>query len=67
MAIIEDKKPNVAILVGPFLDLKNNAVVSSEMNFSNQWVEIVKIMTDKVADLQTQIILGTEAKTSIID
>ena len=60
MAIIEDKKPNVAILVGPFLELKNNAVVSSEMNFSNQWVEIVKIMTDKVADLQTQIILGTE-------
>ena len=63
--MIEDKKPSVVILVGPFLDLKNNAVVSSEINFSNQWVEIVKKMAEKVADLKTEIILGKHACTII--
>ena len=55
---IEEKKPSVAILIGPFLDLKNSSVVSSSRGFSQQWRDLATMISDSVKELETKIVLG---------
>ena len=56
--MVEEVKPNAAILIGPFVDLKNTAVTSSGVGFSKQWMEMVKIIAEKANDISTEIVLG---------
>ena len=62
---IEKVKPNIAILIGPFLDLKNAAVTSSELGFGQQFVHIVKTIEEKVKDMETDVYLVTSARDAV--
>ena len=58
LKVVEEVKPNAAILIGPFVDLKNTAVTSSGDSFSKQWIDMVKLIAEKATDLSSEIILG---------
>jgi len=62
---IEKVKPNVAILIGPFLDLKNNAVTSSDVSFGQQFVNIVRTIEEKVKELETNVYLVSSARDAV--
>ena len=56
--MVEEVKPNAAILIGPFVDLKNTAVTSSGDSFNKQYMDLVKVIAEKANDLDTDIVLG---------
>ena len=62
---IEKIKPNVAILIGPFLDLKNNAVTSSDVSFGQQFVNIVRTIEEKVKEMETNVYLVSSARDAV--
>merc|ERR1719411_2058639 len=47
--VIVAKKPDVAILMGPFVDMKNSAVLSSSESFDKQWINRLGLIGEKVA------------------
>jgi len=55
--VIKDKKPSVAFLVGPFLDIKNNAVCGANESFDNLWLRMVTLMVKEMEGLQTELVL----------
>jgi len=55
--IIKETKPSVAVLLGPFLDMKNPAVCGSTKDFDAQWVEMVTVMAKEMEGLTTELIL----------
>lgn len=59
LSVIEEAKPNFAILVGPFVDLKNSSTTNSDKSFTRQWIEFAKVIAAKVKDLETTVVLGT--------
>jgi len=62
LKVIEEVKPNAAILIGPFVDLKNAAVTSSGDSFGKQWVDTVKLIAEKANDINTEIVLVSSAR-----
>ena len=62
---IEKVRPDVAILIGPFLDLKNNAVTSSDVSFGTQFVNIIKSIEEKVKEMETNVYLVPSARDAV--
>ena len=67
LKVIEEVKPNAAILIGPFVDLKNAAVTSSGDSFGKQWVDTVKVIAEKANDINTEIVLGKFLSEKMFD
>ena len=62
---IERVKPNVAILIGPFVDLKNNAITTSDVSFGNQFINIIKTIEEKVKAMETNVYLVASARDAV--
>lgn len=65
LSVIEEAKPNFAILVGPFVDLKNSSTTNSDKSFTRQWIEFAKVIAAKVKDLETTVVLVPSARDAM--
>jgi len=62
---IKETKPSVAILLGPFLDMKNSAVCGSSEDFDSQWVKMVTLMAKEMEGLTTELILVPSSRDAV--
>jgi len=65
LAVIKEKKPSVAILLGPFLDMKNSAVSGAAEDFDTQWVKMVTVMAKELEEVTTQIVLVPSSRDAV--
>ena len=52
--VIADTQPDVAILMGPFVDMKNSSVLSSSDSFDKQLIHIISLIGDKLGGSNTK-------------
>jgi len=65
LQIIKDTKPSVAVLMGPFLDMKNSAVCGSAEDFDTQWVKMVTLMAKELEGLTTELIMVPSSRDAV--
>ena len=65
LEVIVAKKPDVVIMMGPFVDMKNPTVLSSSESFDKQWINRLALIGEKVAGLNCQIILVPSARDAV--
>jgi len=63
--IIKEKKPSVAFLLGPFLDMKNSAICGAAEDFDSQWVKMVTLMAKEMEGLVTQLVLVPSSRDAV--
>jgi len=54
---IQDKKPHVAFLIGPFVDMKNKVISSSRKSHQQVFKDMLKEVYACVEDLRTKVVL----------
>jgi len=65
LTVIKEKKPSVAILLGPFLDMKNSAVCGAAEDFDTQWVKMVTVMAKELDEVPTQLVLVPSSRDAV--
>jgi len=63
--VIADKKPDVAILMGPFVDMKNSSVLSSNESFDKQWINTLSLIGEKLGGLETKVVLVPSGRDAV--
>ena len=53
------------MLLGPFVDLKNNAVTNADKSFSRQWLEFAKTVAAKVENMDVSVIMMSSARDAM--
>jgi len=65
LSVIKEKKPSVAVLLGPFLDMKNSAVCGAAESFDSQWVRMVTLMAKEMEGLSTQLVMVPSSRDAV--
>jgi len=65
LSVIKEKKPSVAVLLGPFLDMKNTAVCGAAESFDSQWVRMVTLMVKEMEGLSTQLVMVPSSRDAV--
>ena len=63
--MITDNKPDVAILMGPFVDMKNSSVLSSAESFDKQWINMLTLIGDKLGGLKTKVVVVPSGRDAV--
>jgi len=54
---VATEKPSLAVIFGPFVDVKNSHVLESELNFEAQWEGVVARIAEQTNGLDTEVVL----------
>jgi len=57
LAYIQEHQPQVAILIGPFVDVRNNALVDATQAYQQIFNDMLKAIFAVVEELKTQVVL----------
>ena len=63
--MIVDKKPDVAILMGPFVDMKNSSVLASAESFDKQWINMLSLIGSRVGGLETKVVIIPSGRDAV--
>merc|ERR1712142_295636 len=65
LEVIKMNKPSVALLLGPFVDVKNSASCGSVESFDSQWVKMLSLMAKEIEDVSTQLVLVPNSRDAV--
>jgi len=62
LAVVAEERPSLAVIIGPFVDVKNTQVVESEASFEAQWHKVVSRLAEVASGLETQVVVVASAR-----
>jgi DNA polymerase alpha subunit B len=62
LTVVKTEKPSLAILLGPFLDVRNSHIVESDQNFETQWHNVLARIAEQTAGLDTEVVLVSSGR-----
>ena len=60
--VVKKENPSVAILIGPFLDIRNPLIAEANLTFEAQWVKVLETIGKATEDLEIEVVLVTSLR-----
>lgn len=57
LSLVKQEKPAVALLLGPFLDLRNSVVEGSGDSYDSLWMKLLSLISTEIEGLPTEVVL----------